>query len=59
MYKYIYIYHWPCLFRVSDRAQVASLVASYCTTIAQYTPPPTDTPCLCRAPYNIRNGNIV
>jgi len=36
-----------------------TLLQYYCTTIAQYTPPPTDPFCVCHTPYSIGNGNIV
>jgi len=36
-----------------------TLVQYYCTTIGQYTTPPSDLSFLCHTPYNIGNTNIV
>ena len=36
-----------------------TLLQYYSTTIAQYTPPPTDPFWLCHTPYNIGDDNIV
>jgi len=36
-----------------------TLVQDYCTTIGQYTTPPSDLPCVCHTPYNIGNNNLV
>ena len=36
-----------------------TLLQHYCTTIAQYTPPPTEPPFACHTLCNIVDGNIV
>ena len=36
-----------------------TLVQYYCTTIGQYTNPPSDLPFVSHTPYNIGNNNIV